>query len=221
MINYVIPNNPDGRILERASKSLKDGNLISFPTDTNWVIAASPYSKKGVDSLYKIKEAKIDKHFSLLCCSISQASNFANIHDPVYRKIKRCLPGPYTLIFEPTGELPRYIKSYKKTRQIGIRIPDSILCQNLLNYLSFPLLETSIGPGMLKNSIELEYEEISFKHHEVYSYQIEESIGHLLDSIIDPGELEFVGESSIIDFSKDPLYPTIIREGAGAIDNFL
>ncbi len=46
MIEYVIENNPDDRILKKAIEFLVEGELVALPTDTNWIIAANPYSKK-------------------------------------------------------------------------------------------------------------------------------------------------------------------------------
>jgi tRNA threonylcarbamoyl adenosine modification protein (Sua5/YciO/YrdC/YwlC family) len=216
MIEYVIAENPDDRILERASKELHNGKLICFPTDTNWIIAASPYSKKGVDALYKLKGEGRGKHFSVICRNISKASEFANISNYCYKILNKVVPGPYTFIFEPVGHLPKPIKSYKKEKQIGVRIPRSKLVNCFVEIHGEPIVTSSLTAEMLlelPNSTYMEGQE------EIYSYQIEEGYSNILSMIIDPGELSFLGASSIIDFSDGDV-PNILRAGAGDVTPF-
>ena len=211
MIDYVNSFNPDDRILKRALDQILEGKIISFPTDTNWVLAADPFSKTGVERLYRIKGAQQDKHFSMLCVSISQASGYAVITDIVFRAIKRLIPGPYTFIFNPTKNIPTAIKSYRRDKEIGIRIPDNVLCRRLVEIHQVPLLISSISPEMVGAE----------EGQTIYSYQIEDHFEHQVASIIDPGEVEILGPSSVIDFSDESGVPVILREGIGDLSTFL
>lgn len=218
MIEYIIPESPDDRILNRASELMSDGGIICFPTDTNWVFATSTDSKKGVDALYSIKGAEKGKHFSMICNNISEASQYGMIYDGAFKMIRKVLPGPYTLIFEPTKELPRAIRGYRKEKEIGIRIPKSILCQKLVEANGKPIITTSITHEMLENTdagVFLDQDSM------IYSYQIEEAYGHRLKMIIDPGDFEFHGSSSVVCFATDDGTPEVIRAGAGDISIFI
>ena len=55
MIKYVVAQNPDDRILKRASDLLIEGNLIALPTDTSWAFICDVESKKGTEALYALK----------------------------------------------------------------------------------------------------------------------------------------------------------------------
>lgn len=209
MIQYLIAENPDDRIMMKAACLLDDGGVICMPTDTNWVFAASPFSKTGVDRLYRIKCVDRHKHFSIICNSISQASRYAVISDFAFKKINRRVPGGYTFIFSPTHEIPKVIKGYRKEKQIGIRIPDSIICKRLVKFHEKPLITTSVTTNMLDLN----------EFDEIYSYLIEDMFGHQLDMILDPGEFYLNGPSSIIDFSESDI-PVIERVGAGDISCF-
>ena len=44
MIEYVIPQNIDDRVLEKASMILKHSGIVCIPSDTSWVIVADPFS---------------------------------------------------------------------------------------------------------------------------------------------------------------------------------
>ena len=218
MIEYVIPENPDDRILNRASLLMEEGGIVCFPTDTNWVFAASTDSKKGIDALYVIKGAEKGKHFSMMCSNISEASQYGIIYDSAFKKIRKVLPGPFTLIFEPTKELPRAIRGYRKEKEIGIRIPASNLCKRLLEATGKPIITTSITHEMLEKTdagIYLDQDSM------IYSYQLEEAYGHRLKMIIDPGDFEFHGSSSVISFATDDGSPEVVRAGAGDVSVFL
>ncbi len=215
MIEYVVDSNPDDRVLAKAIKAMQNGEVICFPTDTNWVLGADPRSKKGSDRLYEIKNVDKVKHFSLLCNNISQASVYADITDQAFRMINRKVPGAYTFIFTPTREVPRLIKDYRKGSEIGIRIPKSMLVKKLIEQNGSPIMSTSISPEML--NVDIPYEQ----GITLLSYQIDEKIGHLVSIIIDPGEIEFKGDSSVIDFSKDNGVPNVLRVGAGDVKDFL
>jgi len=47
----------------------------------------------------------------------------------------------------------------------------------------------------------------------IYSALIEDKFPYLIDLILDPGEVEFIGSSSIIDFTSG--HPEVIRHGSG------
>lgn len=216
MISYVIAENPDDRILAKACLALDADQVIAFPTDTSWVLAANLFSKKAVESLYRLKGIDKKKHLSVLCNNISQASRFAVISDSCFRRIRSKVPGPYTFIFAPSYEIPRTIKDYRKDNQIGIRIPQSILCSRLIERYEHPILATSITRSMLS----IEEDDESFEPIQIFSYQIEEAFPQL-QIILDPGEFHSLGGSSVIDFSTNGDSPIVIREGAGDVSSFL
>lgn len=207
MIEYIIASNPDHRILERVVKIYQEGGIVALPTDTHWVLTASPYAKKGVEELYRIKGVDRKKHLTLLCKSISQAAEFAAISNSVFRQIHRVVPGPYTFIFTPNKNLPKVIKGYEKQKEIGIRIPSNALTWQLINYCQIPLLSASITPTMLAKQGQEGAEHI-------YAQLIEELIGSQIALILDPGEFEEMIDSTVVDFSTGDR-PTVVRAGAG------
>ncbi len=214
MIEYVVGKNPDDRVLQRAKLLLEQGEVIAFPTESHWVFAASLNSKKAVERLYRIKHIDKHKHLTLLCYSISQASEMAIISNHAFKLLKKVIPGAYTFIFEPTKRLPRVIKEYGKDKEIGVKFPKNPFAIRLLEYVEQPLLSTSItAETFAGTSYEGEVEE-------VFSYQIDDVFGHALGLIIDPDCGEIAGDGSIIDFSKGD-EPVIVREGRGDISYFI
>lgn len=204
MIEYVIFHNPDDRILDKVNNILKSGGLVVFPTDTNWIVSCDPYSKKGIEKLYKLKNADKQKHFSLLCHDISLASKFAMIDNAAFKLIKRVIPGNYTFIFEASKLITRLLQASKSDKQVGIRFVPSELVSKIIDYFDGAVLSTNITSDIM----EIPPEE------PIYSYMIEEKLRGVVDLIVDPGEINFDGPSTIVDFSQGT-GPMVVRVGAG------
>lgn len=209
MIEYVIYENPDDRVLDKAKNAVEQGQLICFPTDTNWIIACSPYNKNAVEKLYKIKNEAKSKHFSVLCPNVSKASEVAQISDHAFKLLRPNIPGHYTFIFHATKKVQKVIKASKTDKEIGVRFTPCSLAQKISENYGDILISTNVVPNMLGLD----------EGEDIYSYLIEDKISHLLGIIIDPGEVSFAGQSTIIDFSQND-NPELIREGAGPVAPF-
>jgi tRNA threonylcarbamoyl adenosine modification protein (Sua5/YciO/YrdC/YwlC family) len=210
MIEYVVEHNPDDRILSRASQILRNGGLICFPTETNWVVVADPFSKEGVDKLYKLRHVDNTKHFTVLCDSFQKAQEVSFIDDSAFRILKKIIPGPYTFIFEAQKKITKNLKASKTDKEVGIRFPPKQLCRLLLQKHGDVVISSHVTREML----EMEDDSMA-----VYGALIDDYFGPQIDLIIDPGDYEFIGHhTTIIDFTSG--VPEIIREGAGQV-NFL
>lgn len=210
MIEYIVAQSPDHRVLHRASKELRNGNLVCLPTDTNWVIVCDPFSVKGVNNLYGVRKEMPEKHFSVLCDTVSRANELASIPDQAFKLIRNKIPGNYTFIFEAKKKIFKALKASKKDREIGIRFPPSKLISELIEIHGEVLLSANVTHEML----EIEDEKI-----EIYPYLIDDSLGHLFSMIIDPEVTNFAGSSSIVSFINDQV--EVLREGAGDIRSFV
>ena len=51
MLEYVVAENPDARVMRRAASVLRDGGLVVSPTDTSWSVLCSIASKDGIAAL--------------------------------------------------------------------------------------------------------------------------------------------------------------------------
>jgi tRNA threonylcarbamoyl adenosine modification protein (Sua5/YciO/YrdC/YwlC family) len=204
VIEYVIPENPDDRILQKASSLLNQGGLVAFPTDTNWIAVCDPFVKKGVEKLYSLKNEGKLKHYSVLCDSLSRASEVAVIHNSAFRLLKKKIPGHYTFIFEAKKKITKAVQSSKTDHEIGIRFPPSILVNRLIETHDNLLMGTQLDKEFFGLN----------EGEEIYGYQVEEMAANRIELILDPGETEFVGSSTIINLKEDG-QPELLREGVG------
>jgi len=205
MLLSLHPENPEKRILKQISENLKEGDVFIFPTDTVYSFVADSQSKIGIEKLYILKNLEKTKPLSLLCPSISVASEFIeNIPNSAYRLMKKITPGPFTFIFKANKNIPRVSLTNQKTKDIGIRIPDNIYLQSLLELHGNTLTGTSV---------------YSSDEYIISADDIEDLYGKKVKGIINGGILKHE-LSTIIDFSSGDM--EIIREGKGIelIENF-
>ena len=206
MLLRIHPDNPDERNLRTVVECLQDGGIVVYPTDTIYGIGCDIFKTRSVEKIYKLKGVDSNKaNFSLVCCDLSQISYFTrHIETPVYKAMKKALPGPFTFILEAGREVPKLFLSRKKT--VGIRVPDNYICREIVRMLGHPIVSTSVHD----NDEVLEYTTDPELIHERY--------GNRVDLVIDGG---FGGNvpSTVIDCSNGDM--TLIRSGKGDPDLIL
>lgn len=196
-------DHPDPRNVRKVLDALNSNGLIVCPTDTVYSFAVKLGSPKGFDRLARAKGVKPEKaHFSLLCADLSDLSRYAqHISNPLFKTMKRLLPGPYTFVLPASGEVPKLYKGKKKT--IGIRVPNHPVAQHLLRELGSPLVVSSV------------HDEDELIEYTTDPELICERNGHLVDLVVDGGigQLE---ASTVLDCTGSDI--EVIREGLGPVD---
>lgn len=200
MLLHLHKDTPDQRKIKQLVEYLKDGGVIIIPTDTIYALACDLYNKKGIDQICKLLGKKPNKaNLSLICRDLSHISEYTRqIPNPIYKLMKRLLPGPYTFILNATSNVGRIFKSNKKT--VGIRVPDNEIVRSLVNALGNPLVSSSIHS-------EDEIQEYLTEPEEIYTIWEQK-----VEYIIDGGAGMNMG-STVIDCTQST--PYIIREGLG------
>jgi len=199
----VHPENPQRRSIGQVVSILRDGGLIAYPTDSCFALGCLTGNREGVDRIKAIRQLDDRHHFTLVCHDFAQLGQLVYLSNTVFRAIKANTPGSYTFILPATKEVPkRLLHSKKKT--VGVRIPDHVVAQAILEELGEPLLSsTLLLPG--------EEEPMT------QGWEIKESLDHVVDAVIDSGECG-TEPTTVIDFSNDEV--EVIREGAGDLTPF-
>lgn len=160
------PENPERKKIEQVVNALKNGGIIIYPTDSVYGLGCDIYNARAIEKLCHIKGIKSGKYqFSFICSSISEASNYVrNLSTPIYKVMKKALPGPYTFILEASNAVPKILKVKKKT--IGIRIPDNDITLAIVEQLKNPIMTTSIkdDDDIVEYTVDPELIYEDFKH---------------------------------------------------------
>jgi tRNA threonylcarbamoyl adenosine modification protein (Sua5/YciO/YrdC/YwlC family) len=194
--------NPNEKTVGEVIKTLREGGLIIFPTDTVYGIGCDLKSTQGLKNLAQIKGEKVEKaNFSFITDSLSNLSEYVSQLDtPVFKLLKRALPGPYTFILKGASQLP---KPFKNKKTVGIRIPNNTIVQALVKALGNPIAVAS-----LKDSDEI----IAYTTDPEVIY---ENWKHKVAIVINGG---YGGNipSTVIDASENEI--VVVREGKGSLE---
>ncbi|HZY81101.1 MAG TPA: L-threonylcarbamoyladenylate synthase [Cyclobacteriaceae bacterium] len=194
------PINPEPRKIARVAEILRGGGLIVYPTDTIYGLGCSLTHRRAIERLCNVKGIKPQKlNLSFICHDISDVSTYVRrIDTPVFKIIKRTLPGPFTYILESGSNVPKVLDVNKKT--VGIRIPDHAVPLAIVKELGNPLITSSI-----KNDDEI-------KTYTTDPEEIYEDLKHKVDLVIDSGAGGNI-PSTIVDFTSGE--PVVTRYGLG------
>lgn len=198
MLIHLHPQNPQERQVKIITECLLDGGVIIYPTDTIYGLGCDIFQQKAIQKICRIKNVDPQKaQLSFVCHDLSDLSKYTkSISTPLYRLLKNYLPGPYTFILPASKEVPKILQSKKST--IGLRVPDNIIANTIVEQLHHPLLSASLPGDMVE-----EYTDPELMY---------ENFEKLVDIVIDGG-MGGMKPSTIIDCTSEPY--KVIRQGLG------
>ncbi|RPE13667.1 threonylcarbamoyl-AMP synthase [Chitinophaga lutea] len=193
------PQNPNPRNLKTIIECLKDGGVVIYPTDTVYGMGCDIFKHEAVERICRIKGIDPKKsHFSFICYDLSHLTDYTkSVDTPLFRLLKKALPGPYTFILPASRQVPKMLKTKRDT--VGIRVPDNLICRTLVKELGNPVMSTSLP---IDEYVE-EYTDPEIIH---------DKFGKLVDIVIDGGPGGIL-PSTVVDCTGPE--PELIREGAG------
>lgn len=202
MLLELHPQNPNPRNLKTIIECLKDGGVVIYPTDTVYGMGCDIFKNDAVERICRIKGIDPKKaHFSFICYDLSHLTDYTkSVGTPLFRLLKKALPGPYTFILPASRQVPKMLKTKRDT--VGIRVPDNLICRTIVKELGNPVMSTSLPVD--------EYVE-EYTDPEI----IHEKFGKLVDIVIDGGAGGLI-PSTVIDCTSDE--PELVREGAGSYE---
>lgn len=188
-------------MINQVVNCLKNGGVIIYPTDTVYTLGCDLTHRDAYEKVCRLKDIKSNKaNFSIVCYDLSHITDFTmSVPTPVYKMMKRCLPGPYTFILNGNNNLSKIYGYNKKT--VGIRVPDNNIARAIVDALGAPILSASIK----NEDTVLEYITEPDALYEIYE--------NVVDIVIDGGTGGLIA-STVIDYTGNE--PLLVREGAGA-----
>lgn len=200
------PVTPEMRKIEKAADILANGGIVVYPTDTVYGIGCSLVQRKSIERLCRIlgiKPPGID--LSIICSELGDIPEYVKrVETPVFKLMKKTLPGPFTFILESSNQISRILQAKKKT--IGIRIPAHPIPRLIVQQLGNPVITASVKDDDTIRQYTTDPEEIyeDFKNH--------------VDLVIDGGAGGNI-PSTVVDCTGDKI--TIVRQGLGDADPWI
>ncbi|MDX2426500.1 MAG: L-threonylcarbamoyladenylate synthase [Cycloclasticus sp.] len=195
------PENPQQRLIQQVVDIIRRGGVIAYPTDSSYALACHLGDKQAIDRIRQIRRIDDKHNFTLVCRDLTEISSYAQVNNDTYRLLKTLTPGAFTFVLKATKEVPRRLQ-HPNRKTVGIRVPDNLVAQKILEALNEPMLtSTLILPG--------EREAIADP------YDINNSIGSLLDAVVDGGVIPYQPTTMVV---WDNDFPEIVRQGKGEAD---
>lgn len=188
--------NVDSSIIIEAANIIKHGGTVVFPTETVYGLGADALNEKASKKIYEAKGRPSDNplivHISDKRDLIKIVSHIPEVADMLMEKF---WPGPLTLIFNKTKDVPKGTTGGLDT--VAVRMPNHPVALELIKQSGTCIAAPSAN--------------ISGKPSPTTGEHVIEDLDGRVDMIINSGSVGIGIESTILDVTCNP--PMILRPG--------
>ena len=182
--------------LNLAAETIKEGEVVAFPTETVYGLGANCFDEAALDKVYSAKGRPSDNPIIVHVASIKQAEEVALRITPAARKLmERFWPGPLTLVLQKKEDLPLKVTGGLDT--IAVRMPEHHVAQTIIELAGVPIAAPSAN--------------VSGKPSPTTAQAVLSDMDGKIPLIIDSGPCEVGIESTVVDVTGS--IPTILRPG--------
>jgi len=143
---------PDAAGLARLVELLRNGEVVGFPTDTVYGLAALASDAGAVQRVFEIKGRPLSQPLILMVSEVAQVEDVAVVGEREHAYMDRWWPGPLTLVLHAKPHLrPPLVAGVPAT--VGVRIPDHADALALLGAVGAPLATTSANRSGLPEAM--------------------------------------------------------------------
>ncbi|MBL4743850.1 MAG: threonylcarbamoyl-AMP synthase [Cycloclasticus sp.] len=195
------PQNPQQRLIKQAADIVRRGGVIAYPTDSSYALACHLGDKQALERIRQIRRIDDKHNFTLMCRDLTDIATYAQVNNDTYRLLKSLTPGAFTFVLKATKEVPRRLQ-HPKRKTVGIRVPDNLVAQKILEELGEPMLTSTL---ILPDDSEAIAD----------PYDIQARLERVLDLVVDVGVIPYQPTTMIV---WDNDFPEVVREGKGEAD---
>lgn len=184
--------------LDVAAAALKEGEIVSFPTETVYGLGAIATSQEAVLKVFKAKGRPSDNPLIVHISDIHQMiSTIEEVPDVALKLAKAFWPGPLTMILKAKPEI--YAPALSAgLPTVSFRMPNHPLTLELITKVGIPL----VGPSA----------NLSTKPSPTKVEHVFEDMNGRIFGIVDGGSSTVGVESTVIDLTNEK-GPVILRPG--------
>ena len=186
--------NCDSNGINTTVKSIKEGKIVVFPTDTVYGIGCDPYNKEAVEKVYRIKNRKQGKLFPVLGFSKNELEKIANFNQKANKIAEKFWPGQLTLILPLKDE--KLKTSMNLENKVAVRVPNNSCALAILEQCNL-IIGTSANVSGMESFVDPDECEKNISDYDVF---------------VDSGKISSKGESTVIEISEDEV--VVHRKGS-------
>ncbi len=179
-------------IIHRTVQALTEGQVVAFPTDTVYGLAAHALDAQAVEKLIEIK-GRGETPMAISVRSRQAAEDFFCEVSPVARRLShRCWPGPLTLVTPCENDHSAVHQLPPSVRQritgphggVGFRVVDHRILQSIHRFMAAPLVLTSAN--------------LTGKPTQTTAAGVLEQLSGTLPLLLDDGPTRYGGASTVV-----------------------
>lgn len=187
-----------------AAASIKEGNLVAFPTETVYGLGADASQENAVAKIYAAKGRPADHPLIVHISSMNGIAYWADeISEYAIALARTFWPGPMTLICKRSDAARDFITGGQET--VGLRVPDHVVALALLDSAKKIGVQGIAAPSANR------FGHVSPTTAQAVREELDQYLGPE-DAILDGGPSQVGVESTIIDCTGNN--PHILRPGA-------
>jgi L-threonylcarbamoyladenylate synthase len=134
---------PDAAGIARVVDLLRAGEVVGFPTDTVYGLAALASHERGVRRVFEVKGRSLNQPLILMVAEAEQLEGWACVDERARTYMRRWWPGPLTLVLPAVEGVGPPLTSATRPYTIAVRIPAHEVALALLRATGEPLATTS------------------------------------------------------------------------------
>ncbi len=199
----LIINKDDKLKIKEAALALKEGAVVSIPTETVYGLGANAFLPDSVNEIFKVKGRPSDNPLIVHIAELSEAKEIGrDIPEVFYTLAEKFWPGPLSMIVKKSDKIPENVSAGLDT--IAIRMPDMEITREFIKYAGCPVAAPSanISGTVSATSAEFVYDDFAGR----------------IPYIIDGGASDVGIESTVLDLTKE--VPVILRPGGITKEDF-
>ncbi|WP_290815641.1 L-threonylcarbamoyladenylate synthase [Halovivax sp.] len=178
-----------------AADAIADGELVVYPTETVYGLAADALDPAAVERVFEVKDRDRSNPVSLAVPSVPTALEHVRATDRERRFMAAFLPGPVTVLCRRRESVPDELTAGRE--RVGVRVPDHDLALRLCERAGRPITATSAN--------------VSGRPSVRHADDVDPAVREAAAVVLDGGETAGT-ESTVVDVSSG----TVHRRGARA-----
>ncbi len=184
------------KLIEKAGKIIRKGDLVAFPTETVYGLGANALDGKAIKKIFRAKGRPLDNP---LIIHIADKRELYKLVKEVSKEAKRLIakfwPGPLTLVFFKKKVIPSEVTVGSNT--VAIRMPKNKIALELIKKAGVSIAAPSAN--------------LSGRPSPTTAQHVFEDLGDKVDLILDGGSTKIGVESTVLDLTVEPFQ--ILRPG--------
>lgn len=196
-VQRIDPALPDPALIAGAAELLRAGQLVAYPTETFYGLAADPRNPQAVERVFQAKGRPERMALPLIAADPETAVTcFRQFPESARRLAAAFWPGPLTLVLPAAGDLPARLLGGGAT--VGLRVSSHPVALALARAAGGPIIATSANRSGQPPPLSAE--------------EVEQALGGEVALVLDGGPTRGGQASTVLDLGPEP--PRVVRSGA-------